>query len=123
MKQTNSNNKIKFRFGYLLGLFLLLLAVAAVYLTIVTSAAGAQLSHLEKEREKRGGRKPSVKSLGGLEGKLPAVIAISGLVLSLFFLSGITGNVTGLNNSTQSFLGVVLFVIGVISAVWYFKRK
>ena len=52
MKQTNSNNKIKFRFGHLLGLFLLLLAVAAVYLTIVTSAAGAQLSHLEKEREK-----------------------------------------------------------------------
>ena len=93
------------------------------YIPSIIREAEEGLQRIEKEREKRGGRKPSVKSLGGLEGKLPAVIAISGLVLSLFFLSGITGNVTGLNNSTQSFLGVVLFVIGVISAVWYFKRK
>ena len=35
-----------------MGLFLLLLAVAAVYLTIITSAAGAQLSYLEEESKK-----------------------------------------------------------------------
>lgn len=52
MKKTNSKKTIKFRFGYLLGFFLLLLAIAAVYLTIVTSAAGAQLSYLEEEEER-----------------------------------------------------------------------
>lgn len=52
MKKTDAKNILKYKFGYLLGFLLLLLAVAAVYLTIVTSAAGAQLSYLEEESEK-----------------------------------------------------------------------
>lgn len=60
----------------------------------------------------------------GLESKVAAsIITISGLALSVLFLSGITGNVTGLSNSTSSSLGVVLFIIGILAAMFYFKRK
>lgn len=52
MKKTNSKKVSRLSLSYLLGFLLLLLAIAAVYLTIVTSAAGAQLSHLEDEERR-----------------------------------------------------------------------
>lgn len=67
-------------------------------------------------------RKPEVKRLGGLEGKLPAVISISGLVLSLFFLSGITGNAIG-NSTVNTSLGAVLLIIGLVAGFFWLKSR
>lgn len=75
-------------------------------------------------REKRIEKLRKGKWGKGLEGKLPAIIAISGLILSLFFLSSnFTGNVIGLNQTASNWTGIILFLVGIISAVFYFKRK
>lgn len=57
-----------------------------------------------------------------LEGKVSGIIGVVGLGLSLFFLSGITGNVIG-SPSTSNILGVALFIIGIVGAFFYFRKK
>lgn len=61
----------------------------------------------------------------GLEGKVTSVIAISGLALSLFFLSSnITGNAIGnLTNSTSNYIGVIFLLLGIVGSFFYFRNR
>ncbi len=61
----------------------------------------------------------------GLEDKAAVAAAVVGLIGGVFFLSSnITGNVIGnLNQTATNGLGVVLFIIGLVGAFAYFKRK
>lgn len=61
----------------------------------------------------------------GLEGKTAGTTAIVGIIAGLFFLSGnLTGNVIGsLNQTSSSWIGGVLFLIGLVGAFAYFKRR
>jgi len=53
-----------------------------------------------------------------------AVTALVGIVLSIFFLSSnITGNVIGLNQISSNWIGGILFLIGLVGAFTYFKRR
>jgi len=65
---------------------------------------------------------PKQKSL---EQKVSSVIAITGLFSSMFFLSAeITGNVVGsLSKSSGNIIGLVLFIVGILAAVFYFRRR
>ncbi|MBR9701968.1 hypothetical protein GOV13_03525 [Candidatus Pacearchaeota archaeon] len=58
-------------------------------------------------------------------GYLPAIIGTAGLITGLFFLSpNITGNVIStLTNSTSNMIGLVLIVIGLIGAFFFFNSK
>jgi hypothetical protein len=60
-----------------------------------------------------------------LEEKLSAIIAIGGLGLGLFYLgSSVTGNAIGsLSRSSNSWIGIVLFLVGIVGAVFYFRSK
>ena len=54
--------------------------------------------------------------------RLEGTFAILGLIGGIFFLSGITGNVVG-NSTINNSIGAGLFVLGLIGAVVYFKKK
>jgi hypothetical protein len=60
-----------------------------------------------------------------LEGKVLSVIAIAGLVSSFFFLgSSTTGNaIANLSSTATNTTGIILFLIGIVSALFYFKNK
>ncbi|MBI2047043.1 hypothetical protein HYT26_02675 [Candidatus Pacearchaeota archaeon] len=60
-----------------------------------------------------------------LEGKVSATTAIIGLLGSIFFLSAnLTGNViSNLSLKTSNMIGVVLFLVGVVGGLFYFRRK
>lgn len=59
-----------------------------------------------------------------LEQKVTSVISIGSLVISIFFLSSsLTGNVIGLNQTSSNWIGAGLFVIGLIGAFAFFKRR
>lgn len=60
---------------------------------------------------------------GGLE-KATRMAGIVGLIGGLFFLSSnITGNVIGINQTSSNWIGGILFFIGIIGIVTYFKRR
>lgn len=61
----------------------------------------------------------------GLEGKVSAAAAITGIMGGIFFLSSnLTGNVVGnLNQSSSNFIGIGLFLVGLVGALYYFKKK
>ena len=54
-----------------------------------------------------------------------ATASILGLIGALFFLSpNFTGNAVGnMTNSTSTWIGAGLFLIGLVSSIFYFKRK
>ncbi len=60
-----------------------------------------------------------------LERTLGGTLAIMGLISSIFFFSSnVTGNVIGnLTNSTSNIIGAALFLIGIVGAFFYFRRK
>lgn len=60
-----------------------------------------------------------------LEQKVSAVVAISGLCASFFLLgSNVTGNAIGnLGKSSGSWLGIILFLVGIAGALVYFRSK
>jgi len=61
--------------------------------------------------------KPSV------ERKVLGIISIGGFVVSLLFLSGITGNVIGVRN-IKNLIGIIPFIVGLIAGTLFFwKRK
>ncbi|MBU3913704.1 MAG: hypothetical protein KKE50_06445 [Nanoarchaeota archaeon] len=62
---------------------------------------------------------------GNLEQKVSSVVAIGGLLSSFFFLgSSVTGNAIGsLGKSSGSWLGLVLFLVGIAGVFWYFRSK
>jgi len=63
------------------------------------------------------------KKAGTLE-KTAATVAVIGILGGIFFLSpNITGNVIGNSSSTGNMAGIVLFVLGLVGALFYFKRK
>lgn len=70
-----------------------------------------------------------VKYLSGkgpdISEKVALIIAISGFILALSFLSSnFTGMaISNLNINTSNIIGVVLFFIGVIASFFYFKNK
>ena len=70
--------------------------------------------------KKRGVR---VKS-SGLEATW-VIIAVIGLFGAIFFLSSnITGNVIGnLTQSSSNLFGAVLFLVGIVGAIFYFRKK
>jgi len=67
------------------------------------------------------------KENSGLEGKVAGIAVSILLVTSIFFLSAnltVTGNViTSLNKATTNWIGGILFVIGLIGAFYYFRKK
>ena len=60
-----------------------------------------------------------------LEQRLSAIIGIGGFLGSIFFLgSSVTGNAIGnLGKSSGSWLGMVLFLVGIAGVFWYFRSK
>lgn len=60
-----------------------------------------------------------------LENKVLSVIAIAGFWAGIFFLSPIvTGNAVGnLNQTSSNWIGGILFIVGLISAFVYFRRR
>lgn len=74
---------------------------------------------VENDQEQEAQKKKS------LEQRVSGATAILGIASSLFFLSSnVTGNAIGnLSKSSESWLGIILFVIGLIGAVGYFKSK
>jgi hypothetical protein len=58
-----------------------------------------------------------------LEKRVGATVAILGLIGSILFLSSnLTGNVIG-KSTDSSIIGVILFLMGLAGAFFYFKRK
>jgi hypothetical protein len=62
---------------------------------------------------------------GNLEQRLSAIIGISGILGSIFFLgSSVTGNAIGnIGRSSGSWLGIVLLVIGLIVGFFWLKNR
>lgn len=55
---------------------------------------------------------------------LSGMLSIVGIFVGIFFLSNsITGNVIGLSNTTSSWIGGVLILIGLISLGFWIKNK
>jgi hypothetical protein len=67
---------------------------------------------------KAAGKKP-------LEQRVAAIIGVGSFLLSLMFLSSnLTGNVIGnLNQVLSNWIGGILFIIGLIGALFYFNKK
>lgn len=64
------------------------------------------------------------KDNSGLERKVAGIVASILLVSSIFFLySNMTGNVIGINKTSSNWIGGILFVIGLVGAFFYFKKK
>lgn len=64
------------------------------------------------------------KMFRGLEEKVAADTAILFLLLSLLFLStNITGNVIGISRITSNWIGGILFILGILGAFFYFKKR
>ena len=61
----------------------------------------------------------------GLGSKLTSIIAIAGLGLGVFFLSPIvTGNaVSSLNQTNSNWIGGILFLVGLVGAFTYFRKR
>lgn len=83
----------------------------------------AYLKNLGREAGIRLHREAQKKK--SLEQRLSAIIGIVGFGSSTFFLgSNITGNAIGtLSQSSGNFIGIVLFLVGIVSALFYFKSK
>jgi len=66
-----------------------------------------------------------VEGNNNLEQKVSSVIAITGLFSSMFFLGAeVTGNVVGsLSKISGNIIGLVLFIVGILAAVFYFRRR
>jgi hypothetical protein len=63
------------------------------------------------------------KSKKSLEKRAEGSAAIISLFLSLFFLSvNLTGNFIGINPTSSNWIGVTLFIIGLVGAIAYFKK-
>ena len=59
-----------------------------------------------------------------LEGKITSVIAIGSLVISILFISNnITSNVIAVNPTASNLTGAILFIIGLVASLIYFKRR
>lgn len=67
---------------------------------------------------------PSTKKRN-LEKKVSSVIAMGGIAGALIFLSpALTGNIVGnVGNSTSSWIGGCLFILGLGGALFYFRKK
>jgi len=78
---------------------------------------------IEDERDKFPYKrsKPKVK-ISGLEKKVLGIIAIGWFILSVFFLSGITGNIIG-NSTANSLMGAVFFILSLVFTFFYFRKK
>ena len=61
----------------------------------------------------------------GLQGVLPAIIGVAGLVGGLFFLSpNLTGKVTSnLTQNTSNGIGIALIIMGAVVGLVYFRRS
>ena len=57
--------------------------------------------------------------------RIYSIVTIAGLALgSLFFLQGITGNtITNISNSTANIIGSTLFILGLVGAFFWVKKK
>jgi len=54
---------------------------------------------------------------------ISGVVAIAGVFFGLFFLSfNLTGNAIAVNGTATNWIGVILFVIGLIGAFAYFRK-
>ncbi len=87
---------------------------------ILVSKLGKDAEEVYKfEKDKLGMHKTKE---GGLVG---ATTSIIGLSAGIFFLSSnITGNVIGnLTQTSSNIIGVILFVVGIVGAFFYFRRR
>lgn len=91
----------------------------------------SRLSKINEKLEKLKNVKPKEelslfsRIIKGLESRLSAVISISALLISLFFVtSTITGNVIAkLDESTSRLIGICFFACGLIFAFVYLRSK
>jgi hypothetical protein len=78
------------------------------------------IAQLQPPTEKA--RKSKKSKQGGLE-KTLGIISGALILLSIFFLNGVTGNLIGTSTlSASRMLGVVLFVLGLVGAFIYLRR-
>lgn len=60
----------------------------------------------------------------GLENKVTSAIAIGSLLISVLFMSNnLTGNAIAVNGTTTNITGAILFIIGLVASLIYFKRR
>lgn len=60
----------------------------------------------------------------GLTKRVAIIITISALTLSILLISpNLTGNTIGLNPAISNWIGILLFILGIVGAFWYFKIK
>ena len=61
----------------------------------------------------------------GLEGKMPAVLTLGGVILGLgLFSSNLTGNaIADLTIKTSNMIGAGIFVLGIVGSYFYFRKK
>jgi hypothetical protein len=80
-------------------------------------AAGMDKESMKKRLE--------TKRKQNLEGKTSGIIGIVGVLGGIFFLSSnLTGNVIGsLNQSSSNFIGIGFFLVGLVGAFFYFKKR
>ncbi len=95
---------------------------AVAYLVSTRRDYGVGEEELQKRSQKLNG---IGKELRGLESLVAAFVAIPCLVLAgLSFSTNLTGNaIANISTQTTSFIGVGLFIIGLISSLIYFKSK
>lgn len=89
----------------------------------LTHKRGKGYSKYPKEMGERVGKE--ILKQEGLEKKLSFIIATSGIVLGLFFLSPtLTGNtIANITTKTSSIIGAGLFIMGVVSSYFRIKKE
>jgi hypothetical protein len=67
----------------------------------------------------------ALKDQKELEAKVASIIGISSLIFSLLFLSStLTGfTISNLSQSSSNLIGLILFLVGLLGAFIYFKKK
>jgi hypothetical protein len=95
---------------------------SAEYASEISREKGRLMKIIERLELKKQGKWKG--GFGGYYRASTATMAIIGILGGIFFLSSnITGNVIGLNQTSSNWIGIVLFIIGIIGAFAYFKRR
>ncbi len=99
---------------------------ASLYTDYMIKGNGNNTEYQEKALERCERNIERLKKV--LRGKwhgLERIASIIVLITGLFFLSSnLTGNVIGnMTNSTSNWIGGVLFILGLVGALFYFKNK
>ena len=82
-----------------------------------------RLVGLGKYLQRREDRGSEVRTSSALE-KASGLTAIIGIFGGIFFFSdNITGNVIGSNTSSSNIIGIILLLVGIVGAFFYFRNR